>query len=186
MYNVFKKIIVFSTIISLLGIYSGTSDAAQSMEYQGYIKIVVTGQNVNLRDAPSTKGRVLGTVSITDSDHEISAKGEVYSLIEAFIAISKPVKDNTDNSAQYQLIFQKNGYSLDFFRFDKDEVFNYSTPYVNSRFVKILPLDDNDRRQIEYFNIGRPPRYKTGDIKKNLDDAAFRIQVTKKPASLCF
>ena len=99
MYNVFKKIIVFSTIISLLGIYSGTSDAAQSMEYQGYIKIVVTGQNVNLRDAPSTKGRVLGTVSITDSDHEISAKGEVYSLIEAFIAISKPVKDNTDNSA---------------------------------------------------------------------------------------
>ena len=189
MYNVFKKIIVFSTIISLLGINSGVSGAAQSMEYQGYVKIVVTGQNINLRDAPSTKGRVLGTVLRNDGygQHILSINGKNTELYDAgLIAATNPIKDHTDNSTWYQLFFKKDDFSCSFFRFDKDKMFSYSTPYVNSRFVKILPLDDQDKKQIKYFKEGRPLHFKTGSIMSVnpiWEEEGDTIKVTRKQTS---
>jgi hypothetical protein len=141
-----------------------------------FVRVIAVGKNINLRDKPSIKGRVLGQVSGSGGEYETEA---------TYIAVSPPVKDKSDNSTWYKLFFALESLHSSFIRLDKIDLFNFTTPYINAKFVKKVPLTEFDREQIEYFRQGRPPRYKTGDlIEVYIDPEWDRIVAIKKPLSL--
>jgi hypothetical protein len=139
-----------------------------------FICVEVIGENVNLRDAPSAKGRVLGQVS--------ASQQEVYFI--RFIAEATPILDKSDNSTWYKLFFGINVVA-GFERFDKSPyMYDSKIPYINAKFVKEVPLDDYYQKQIEYFKNGRPPFLKTGDFA-NVDFSAGDIIIaTPRPVTL--
>jgi hypothetical protein len=141
-----------------------------------FIRVKAVGTNINLRDKPSSKGRVLGQISGVDEEYYEQA---------TYIAVSPPVEDKSDNSTWYKLFFAVSDYDGSFERLEAGDLFNHAAPYINARFVKKVPLTEFDKKQIDYFRQGRPPRYKTGDLMKvNIGPDSDRVIAIENPISL--
>jgi hypothetical protein len=155
-------------------IASASAKVDPSIASVDFIRVHVTGTNVNLRDQPSMKGHVLRQVSDSDDNN-------------AFIAASQPIQDKSDGSTWYKLFFAVEPFDGSFVRFDKSTYLtNSQIPYINARFVKKVPLTEYDQEEIDYFRQGRPPRYRTGDMMDNLhvEQGYDAIVPIKKSVSL--
>ncbi|MDR1916188.1 MAG: hypothetical protein LBQ58_06410 [Synergistaceae bacterium] len=155
-------VMVLSLIVLLLNPLVSTASTMTD-----FIKIEVTGENVNVRSEPSMNGKI-----ITQADSWMY-----------YIAESQPIRDKKDNSSWYKLIFIIDYYYDTFSRLDKSSEYNFVTPYINAKFVKKMPLSEDYKREIEYFRKGRPVRYNTGDIVPK-NSIETRISTTKKPHTL--
>jgi len=114
---------------------------------QGVIRVVVTGDNVNIRSAPSVKGKAY---TQTNSG-------------ACFLVASVPVRDESDNSEWYRILFDIDAFGDIIYQTNKMPLFQYANPYISARFVKSEPLSDYDKHALEYFAKGRPPHYQVGE-----------------------
>ena len=128
-------------------------DAAEPREL---IKVSVTGENVNIRSAPSTKGKIL----------EQAAYGM------DFIVESDVIQDKSDRSVWYKIVFFVSEMDGSFTQAHKMSVFEFAYPYINARYVRQEPFTQEDEDELEWFMQGRPPRIVTGDdLSEEMEDA---------------
>jgi hypothetical protein len=113
---------------------------------QNLIKLIVTGDNVNLRDAPNSKGKVLSQ-AFRDN---------------VFIVDATPVQAK-DKSMWHKIIFSVDDYFDHLAQVHKLPIFNFSYPYISAKFVRQVPMTQYDRKELELLKQGRPPRSKIGD-----------------------
>ena len=111
------------------------------------IKVVVTGDKVNIRSAPRVKGKV----------YRQSDDGE------CFFVDPVPIKDNDDNSEWYKILFWIDAFGDRIYRADKSPANEYSNPYISAKFVKKEPFDGNDEYLLDDFAKGRPAQHQVGD-----------------------
>jgi hypothetical protein len=170
--------------------------------FMGYVKLSIQGTNVNLRDRPSMRGRVLAQADgdghsyfpyVTVRQH-MPIQGAQGTLrtnsISGFVVQAQPVHNREDNSTWYRLFFASSycimAYLWDgeLHRTDKLQIFGYTVPYVHADFVVTTWLDCYEREQIEKFSKGRPPLYPTGSVVSNIpyvvhannDDPIFTVK----------
>jgi hypothetical protein len=136
-----SAIFLFIVIIFVNPRFSNAVAAATKISVQNVVKVEVTGDNVNLRDTPSAKGKVLGQANNGNS----------------YIAEKTLITDSKDGSKWYQIIYEVGAYADEFYK-----PFN-NTSYISSKYVKVVPLSEHDRGQLEWFAQDRPVRYHTGD-----------------------
>jgi len=125
----------------------------------------MTGEEAELRAAPGIGGKAFGLIYPG----------------EAFIAEAEPIAGAGGNSTWYRLFFRISAMNDNFHRFDKSEEYNFSTPYIDAKDVRQVPLSDTDKEEIEFFKGGRLPRYNVGDYIGPLD---LTIAKLRKPGSL--
>ena len=138
-----------------------------SAEARDVIGVVVTGDNVNIRSAPSAKGKALAQAS----------EGE------AFLVDPVPIRDNSDNSEWYKILFSTSIMDDKIYQAHKLSQYEFSYPYISAAFVRKEPLTDYQQRQLDYLAQGRPVRAKVGDdFSEYLEYTA--PYVLKAPATL--
>ena len=132
-------------------------------EAQDVIKIVVTGDNVNIRSAPSSKGKVYAQAS----------NGEEF-LVDPVL-----IQDNSDKSTWYKILFYVSEMDGSIFQAHKLPTYDFSYPYISTRFVKKEPLDEDNKNALDYFNRGRPLNIHVGDdlSSYSLDTESYVLQV---------
>ena len=120
--------------------------AVSNGEAQSVIKVVVTGDNVNIRSAPSANGKIYG-----------QAHSGSYFLVDPV-----SVRDKGDNSEWYKILFDIDAFGEIIRQTDKQPAFEYTNPYISARFVEEEPLNDYDEHNLRYFAQGRPVYYQVG------------------------
>jgi hypothetical protein len=157
-----KKIIAFvflcACVLLLVPAYeaqaAGNDEpyAGDEATVPGIVRISVTGDKVNIRSAPGTKGKVHAQVN----------KGD------AFLVDSVPIRDGSDNSEWYKILFyvsriELQDYGYQFLQAHKMSVYDFSCPYISAGFAKTEPLSDYDERALDHFRQGRPAFAHIGD-----------------------
>ena len=136
-------------------------------EAHDVIKAVVAAVNVNIRSAPSSKGKI----------HAQASSGE------EFLVDPLPVRDGSDGSEWYKILFSTNAMNGTIFQAHKLSKYDFSHPYISAKFVRQEPLTDYEQRQLDYLEQGRPVRVKVGDdFSEYLEYVA--PYVLKTPATL--
>jgi hypothetical protein len=123
--------------------------AALAADVPDVVRISVTGDKVNIRSAPDTKGKVHAQVD----------RGE------AFLVDPVPVRNKSDNTEWYKILFWVGG-DMDFYHFrqvQKMSAYDFSCPYISAGFVKTEPLNEYDVRQLDHLKQGRPSFANIGD-----------------------
>jgi hypothetical protein len=135
-----KFIIVFALITGFLASRTNIASAVE------YVCLEVIGENVNLRDAPSMKGKV-----VSQADEHF------------FVAEAGQIVDNGDRSRWYKVIFAIAGFDGRYYKPPSldGKKSEYGALYISAKFVAEMPFIDDP--QLEYYKKGRPPRYNTGD-----------------------
>ena len=116
-------------------------------EAQDVIGVVVTGDNVNIRSEPSSGGKVLAQASES----------------ETFLVDPSPIRDGSDNSEWYKILFSTSMMDDTIFQAHKLSQYDFSYPYISAAFVRTEPLTDYQQWQLDYLKQGRPVRLKVGD-----------------------
>ena len=146
--NFFIKI---SLLFILLSVLTGRAAAlgSEANILSNIIRLTVTGDRVNLRSEPSERGKVLN-------------KAYVY---DRFLAEREPYIDETreGKSYWYKIIFLTSDFDGSLIQAQKVSWCDFSSPYINSKFVKPTPLSKEEEAELEWFRRGRPPRLNTGD-----------------------
>ena len=116
---------------------------------QEVIKVTVTGDAVNIRSAPSIKGEI----------YRQAYKGE------SFVVESIPIKDKSDNSEWYKILFLINETEIcSFYQAHKMDRYNFSYPYINTGLVREEPFTVYDiKHELDYLKRGRPADKQIGD-----------------------
>ena len=114
---------------------------------QDVVRVVVTGNNVNVRSAPSSKGKVYGQV---DSD-------------TAFLVDPALIRDKSDKSEWYKILFSVSEMDGSIYQAHKLQTYNFSYPYISAKFVKQKPLNEDDIRELDDWKQGRPVRIHVGE-----------------------
>jgi hypothetical protein len=110
------------------------------------IKVEVTGTNINIRSEPSSKGKVIRQASKKDDFGET-----------CFIVDSSNIQNKNDKTEWYKIVFEIDNFSVDIIQ-------SLPNPYISKKYVKVVPLSENEKKMLEWFSRGRPPFYKTGDV----------------------
>jgi len=134
---------------------------------QDIIKIVVTGDSVNLRSEPSTKGKVYCQVNFNT----------------AFLADPVPIRDRSDNSEWYKILFTFSELDNRIIQTHKLSVYNFSYPYISARFAKKEPLNEFDENQLDYLRRGKPLNIHVGD-DLSVYDLSIESETLKAPLTL--
>jgi len=126
--------------------------APSDAETLDVIRVVVTGDNVNIRSAPSSKGKVYRQADSGD----------------AFLVDPAPIRDSGDNSEWYKILFdvgriEHEWYGYHFLQAQKMSVHDFSHPYISARFVRKEPLGEFDKNYLDSFKRGRPAWAHVGD-----------------------
>jgi len=138
-----KKITVVFLCVCML---TALLCAASAEAAQNVVRATLTGNSVNIHSEPSSKSKVYTQASRSDF----------------FLLDSTPIRDESDNSEWYKILFII-GIDYDIFQAHKLSEYDFSYPYVSAVFVEKEPLTDYDQRQLDYLKQGRPPRIKVGD-----------------------
>ncbi|MCL2010870.1 MAG: hypothetical protein FWG71_10075, partial [Synergistaceae bacterium] len=136
-------------------------------EAQDVIGGVVTGDNVNIRSAPSSRGKALAQ----------AAEGDT------FLVDPVPIRDGSDNSEWYKILFSTSIMDDTIYQAHKLSQYDFSYPYISARFVRKEPLTDYQQRQLDYLAQGRPVRLKVGDDMSEYWDYTAPYEL-KTPATL--
>ena len=165
------------------------NDTLAAVKAGRVVRMSVTGKNVNLRNQPSMKGKVVAQASPSN-------EGEHWDI---FYFDAAPIEDKQDGSVWYKILFipaWSAGRRGIITQIDKIPESGFSYLYVNSKFLKENQTDENSKAELEYeleyFKQGRPPLLKVGDgiseIKKHNRQyvtGQYRITPTLKPITLC-
>ena len=155
---------IFAALCSFLFPNSSLSFAEAKDVVRGF----VTGDNVNIRSAPSTKGKV----------HMQAWSGA------CFLVDPLPIRDGSDNSEWYKILFsviEQNGVIQ---QAHKLQEYGFSYPYISARFVRTEPISEYEQRQLDYWKQGRPFPAKVGyDLSEYLEPYFARF-VLKLPVTL--
>lgn len=155
-----KKLVIALFVLILL------SSAAMAQEL---IRVVVNGENVNIRSAPSSKSKV----------YDKAGMGDIF-LVEPTL-----IQDKSDKSTWYKIVFDLRGMDEDFQQPQLSAVYDFSYPYISSNFVKKMPLTDYDKEELEWFRLGRPAKHKVGDdMSQYLKDFAVQTFIFTAPIPL--
>jgi hypothetical protein len=131
--------------------------------------VEAVGKQVSLRDTPSANGKIV-TQKISD-----------YST--NFVVESSPIRDDSDNSFWYKIIFNFDEAGGDIHLTTKKASFNFSNPYISAESTKKVPFTQDEKLSLQWFCDGRPPIYKTGDVLwGDMDD--YKIVPLKKKLTL--
>ena len=134
----------FAAVLLLL-LLCGTASAE-------IIRAVVSGDNVNLRMAPSSKGKIIARARTGD----------------VFLVHPVSFNDIGDNSTWFKVLYTTNMMNGDFLATEKDYTLKYVPPYVSTRYVSAEPLSEADLRQLEWIKAGKPVAVEFGDDLKEL------------------
>ncbi|MDR1916695.1 MAG: hypothetical protein LBQ58_08995 [Synergistaceae bacterium] len=133
-----------------------------------FVRVQVVGKNINVRSAPNLNGKVLGQLSDWSS--------------ESYIAAMPPIKDKS--GSWYQLFFSISDYGdYHHYQLKKSMEFNYTAPYINAKYIKVVPLTADDKRQIDWYSKGRPVRHQTGERLSGSTQWS-RVATVKQPFTL--
>ncbi|MCL1876104.1 MAG: SH3 domain-containing protein [Synergistaceae bacterium] len=119
-------------------------------EAQDINRAVVTGDNVNIRSGPSAKSKVF---------HQ-SSSGTV------FLVDSVAIRDESDNSEWYKILFSINmmdGNIFGFYQAHRESIYEFSHPYISARFVKKEAITEDERWELDALARGRPVEVHVGD-----------------------
>ena len=72
-----------------------------------------------------------------------------------------PILDSNDKSKWHKIVFTRWGWNIA--PVDKLSVFNFAPAYVNAKDIQKVVLDDGDRLELDWYDKGRPLRFKVGD-----------------------
>jgi len=115
-------------------------------EAQDILRAVVTGDEVNIRSAPSSKGKVFGRVD------------KYYT----FLVDAVPIQDESDGSKWYKILFDYD-FNFYFLQAHRMHSYDFSYPYISARFVRIEPLEEYEQWELDYLKQGRPTDDHVGD-----------------------
>ena len=116
-------VLAATVLLSALGV--GEVFAAEA---QDVVRVVVTGDNVSIRSEPISKGKV----------HTQASDGEV------FLVDPVSVRDRSDNSEWYKILFSTSVMDDTIFQAHKLPAYDFSYPYISAKFVRKAPLTDYD------------------------------------------
>lgn len=174
----FKRFFALFVILLFAHALPNASDAASnSVKTSDFIKVEVIKDNAPLHDQPSNKGKIVEKGYYYMDDYE--------DYVYAFLYVEpQPIK--SAGTSWYKVLF-----------YDAAQVkFRYNVPYlyVNTKDVRKVPFShdsENDPEKIflEWFEQGRPPRFKVGDdfakVKElGYGDGKFRSAKTIVPIKL--
>ena len=134
-----KKILLLGIVLAILcsGCIMQSDTASPQAAPEGFVKLAITGKDVNLRPLPQASDGIVAQANMGD----------------VFIAEQWPIKNTTEKSNWYRIIFAvKNGGIVPLPSMDKRFKAGFF-PFVSAKFTTISPLtleEDVAAREIPY------------------------------------